>query len=93
MPRLSLWALQTGEPGSESGTELAIEAANAGHQTYLAGNSTGQMPKVAKLFDGWLFWFLATRVFSLDNPIGRKIRPQAQTHGGPLIRLTAKDTP
>jgi putative flavoprotein involved in K+ transport len=74
-----------------SGTELAIEAANAGHQTYLAGNSTGQMPKVAKLFDGWLFWFLATRVFSLDNPIGRKIRPQAQRHGGPLIRLTAKD--
>ena len=74
-----------------SGTELAIEAANAGHQTYLAGKSTGQMPQVARLFDGWLFWFLATRVFSLDNPIGRKIRPRAQTHGGPLIRLTAKD--
>jgi putative flavoprotein involved in K+ transport len=74
-----------------SGTELAIEAANAGHQTYLAGKSPRQMPKVAKLFDGWLFWFLVTRVLSLHNPIGRKIRPQAQTHGGPLIRLTAKD--
>jgi putative flavoprotein involved in K+ transport len=74
-----------------SGSEIAIEVAQAGHPTQLAGKSTGQLPKMAHAFNGLFFWFLANTIFSIDTPIGRKMRPQAQAHGGPLIRLTRKD--
>lgn len=74
-----------------SGTEIAIELAEAGHQTLLAGNSTGHIPRVARTFNGLFFWFLANKIFSIDTPIGRKMRPQAQARGGPLISLTFKD--
>jgi putative flavoprotein involved in K+ transport len=74
-----------------SGAEIAIELAKAGHATQLAGKSTGQIPKVAQSFNGLFFWFLANKIFSIDTRIGRKVRPQAQAHGGPLIRLTFKD--
>lgn len=74
-----------------SGAEIAIQLAKAGHATQLAGKSTGQMPKLAQSFNGLFFWFLATRIFSIATPLGRKVSPQAQAHGGPLIRLTSKD--
>lgn len=74
-----------------SGAEIAIELAEAGHQTLLAGNSTGHIPRVARAFNGLFFWFLANKIFSIDTPIGRKMRPQAQARGGPLISLTFKD--
>lgn len=74
-----------------SGAEIAIEVAHAGHPTQLAGNSTGQIPKIAQSFNGLFFWYLANKIFSIDTRIGRKVRPQAQAHGGPLIRLSFKD--
>jgi len=74
-----------------SGAEIAIELAHAGHPTQLAGNSTGQIPKIAQSFNGLFFWYLANKIFSIDTRIGRKVRPQAQAHGGPLIRLSFKD--
>ncbi len=74
-----------------SGAEIAIELAKAGHPTQLAGKSTGQIPKAAQSFNGLFFWYLANKIFSIDTRIGRKVRPKAQAHGGPLIRLTFKD--
>lgn len=71
-----------------SGAEIAIEAAQAGHRTFLAGRATGQVPPAAYAFDGRIFWFWANRVLSVSTPIGRKARPHIVAHGGPLIRLT-----
>jgi putative flavoprotein involved in K+ transport len=74
-----------------SGAEIAIELAKAGHPTSLAGRSTGHIPAAAYAFNGLFFWFLANKILSVDTPIGRRARPKAQSHGGPLIRLTLKD--
>lgn len=74
-----------------SGAEIAIELARAGHSTSLAGRSTGQIPAAAYAFNGLFFWFLANKILSVDTPMGRRARPRVQSHGGPLIRLTVKD--
>lgn len=74
-----------------SGAEIAIELAQAGHPTRLAGKSTGHIPAAAYAFNGLFFWFLANKILSVDTPIGRRARPRAQSHGGPLIRLTVKE--
>jgi putative flavoprotein involved in K+ transport len=74
-----------------SGVELAIELARAGHPTQLAGNSTGHIPSLAYAFNGVVFWFLANKILSIDTPIGRRLKPKALAHGGPLIRRTLKD--
>jgi putative flavoprotein involved in K+ transport len=58
-----------------SGAELAIELAQAGHATQLAGKSTGQMPKVAQSFNGLFFWFLANKVFSIDPVAPTRLPP------------------
>ena len=71
-----------------SGAEIAIEAAQAGHATFLAGRATGQVPPAAYALNGRIFWFVANRVLSVNTPIGRKARPQVLAHGGPLIRLS-----
>ncbi|TFC93250.1 NAD(P)/FAD-dependent oxidoreductase [Cryobacterium sp. TMT3-29-2] len=73
-----------------SGVELALELARAGHPTQLAGNSTGHIPSAAYAFNGMLFWFLANRVLSIDTPVGRRLAPKSVAHGGPLIRRTLK---
>jgi putative flavoprotein involved in K+ transport len=74
-----------------SGAEIAIELAKAGHPTSLAGRSTGHIPAAAYAFNGLFFWFLANKILSVDTPIGRRARPKAQSHGGPLIQLTLKE--
>jgi putative flavoprotein involved in K+ transport len=74
-----------------SGAEIAMEAARAGHTTWLAGRDTGHIPAAAYIWNGRLFWFLANRVLSVATPVGRKVRPKALSHGGPLIRLTMEE--
>ncbi len=74
-----------------SGAEIATELAKAGHPTSLAGRSTGHIPAAAYAFNGLFFWFLANKILSVDTPIGRRARPKAQSHGGPLIQLTLKE--
>ena len=74
-----------------SGVEVAIEAAQAGHRTTLAGRSTGAVPPVFYSFGGKLFWFYANHVASVKTPIGRKMKPLVLTHGAPLIRLKMSD--
>jgi putative flavoprotein involved in K+ transport len=74
-----------------SGVEIAIEAAQAGHRTVLAGRGTGEIPPFVYSFDGRVFWFYAKRIASIDTPIGRGMRPLVLSQGAPLIRLKMKD--
>jgi putative flavoprotein involved in K+ transport len=70
-----------------SGTEIATEAAAAGHRTSLAGRGTGRIPPIAYALGGRPFWFFANRVVSVATPVGRRARPRILGSGGPLIRL------
>ena len=70
-----------------SGVEIAVEAAEAGHRTILAGRATGEVPGALYAFGGRIFWFYANRVATVRTPIGRKMRPLILHHGAPLIRL------
>lgn len=80
---------------SNSGGEIAHSAASAGHETWLSGRDTGQMPfdingRVARMVDP-IVWPLVHHVLTVRTPIGRKARPEIQLHGGPLERIRKKD--
>lgn len=62
-----------------SGAEIAIDLA-AHHQTWLSGRDPGQEPSWGRpgslgdrVLKG-LMWFMATRVMTVTNPLGRKFR-------------------
>lgn len=74
-----------------SGVEIAVEAAEAGHRTVLAGRATGEVPGALYAFGGRIFWFYANRVATVQTPVGRKMRPLILHHGAPLIRLKMAD--
>jgi len=75
-----------------SGAEIAIEVARE-HQTWVAGRDTGHVPfqvngLVARLgLLRFLFRFVFHRVLTVGTPIGRRLRRQVVTQGGPLIRV------
>jgi putative flavoprotein involved in K+ transport len=74
-----------------TGAELALEAAAAGHHVLLSGRDVGQVPRVMRLANGRLFWFLATRVFTVGTRIGRKIQAALRAgHSSPLVRIRSK---
>jgi putative flavoprotein involved in K+ transport len=62
-----------------SGAEIAIDLASH-HQTWLSGRDPGQEPSLGRqgsLGDRLLkalMWFMATRVMTVINPVGRKFR-------------------
>ncbi|HEY8641624.1 MAG TPA: FAD-dependent oxidoreductase [Candidatus Dormibacteraeota bacterium] len=74
-----------------SGVEIAIESAQAGHRTTLAGGGTGAVPSVFYAFNGRFFWFYANKVASVRTPLGRRMKPLVLKHGAPLIRLKMRD--
>jgi putative flavoprotein involved in K+ transport len=74
-----------------SGVEIAIEAAQAGHRTVLAGRGTGAIPPIIHAFNGKLFWFYANRIASVRTPMGRRLKPLVLAHGAPLVRLKMAD--
>ena len=75
-----------------TGAELALEATAAGHRVWLAGRSVGQVPRLLRWANGRPFWFLATRIFTVRTPIGRKIRAHMRAgHSGPLVRIRSKE--
>ncbi len=79
---------------SHSGADIAIETAPE-HHTILCGHANGQLPvplesrRARVAFP--VLWFLARHVLTLRTPIGRKLRPEIRTHGGPLLRVQADD--
>lgn len=74
-----------------SGVEIALEAAEAGHATALAGRATGAVPPIAYAFGGRIFWWQVKHLLTLRTPIGRRIRAQGLEHGAPLVRLKMSD--
>ncbi|MBK1786135.1 flavin-containing monooxygenase [Prauserella cavernicola] len=80
---------------SHSGGDIAYELARAGHPVVLSGHINGELPfninrKPAYAIAPVLF-FLAKHVLTLRTPIGRKLREEIRSHGGPLIRVKRAD--
>ena len=79
---------------ANSGAEIALEAAET-HRTWLSGRHPGNEPaRPDSRLDHVLtpaFWFFISRVASVTNPIGRRMRPQMLTTTLPLGRVRPKD--
>ncbi|HZD97670.1 MAG TPA: FAD-dependent oxidoreductase [Micromonosporaceae bacterium] len=74
----------------QSGADLALEAANAGHDTWLSGKPSAEVPfeigsRRAKIILPVL-WFVANHVLTLKTPIGRRLQPKIRKMAAPLIR-------
>jgi putative flavoprotein involved in K+ transport len=79
----------------QSGADLALEVKRAGHETWLSGTITREIPlefgsRKARAALPVLF-FLAQHVFTLRTPIGRKMQPVIRAGGAPLIRVKSRD--
>ncbi len=80
-----------------SGAEIALEAARAGYPTWLSGRNVGHIPFRINGLPARLFLVrlvlrgLFHRVLTVKTPMGRRMRPKALTHGGPLIRVKPQD--
>ena len=80
---------------ANSGTDIALESAAAGHPTWLAGRHPGQLPvnidrRSAQVLTP-AFMFLHRHVMTLDTPIGRRMARQLRGHGVNLIRNKLAD--
>ncbi len=79
---------------AHSGSDIAFEL-SPDHETILIGRDTGQIPVPLASRRMRLAWpvmkFMATRVLTVDTPLGRKMRPEIRAHGGPLIRYKTPD--
>jgi putative flavoprotein involved in K+ transport len=80
---------------AHSGGDVAFEVASAGYPTVLSGRDTGQIPFPIDSRRARMAWpvmrFLATRLLTANTPIGRKMRPEIRSHGGPLLRVKRAD--
>jgi putative flavoprotein involved in K+ transport len=79
-----------------SGSEIAMETARAGRETWLAGRDVGHVPfrvegTLGRLLVPVIFRVVFHRLLTVDTPIGRKARPKAVAQGGPLIRVKPGD--
>jgi putative flavoprotein involved in K+ transport len=80
-----------------SGAELAAEFVRSGHETWISGRESGEVPfridgRAARLFlRQVLFRVVFHRILTTNTPIGRKARPRVLSHAAPLIRIKSKD--
>ncbi len=76
---------------SQSGADLALECAQTGHETWLSGTITGEVPIDITSFKGRLaapvLWFLASHVLTERTKRGRALKPKIRTTGTPLVRV------
>lgn len=79
---------------AHSGADVAMDVA-CDHETVLCGRDTGQVPFNIEGRAGRALWhvlsFLARRVLTIRTPIGRKVRSEIRSHGGPLLRYKRAD--
>jgi putative flavoprotein involved in K+ transport len=80
---------------AQSGADIALEIAQAGHQTWVSGRA---MPEVPVPFGSRrmrralpVLWFLAHHVLTTRTPIGRRMQPQIRWGGTPLLRYKRAD--
>jgi len=80
---------------SQSGADLALEAATAGHQTWLSGPVKGEIPVPLESRRSRMvvpvLWFIANHVLTLSTPIGRRAQGQIRKGGTPLVRVRRED--
>jgi len=82
---------------ANSGAEIAIETASAGHPTWISGRDPGQVPFpiekwwAKRLIMPFLFRVVFHRILTVDTPIGRKARAKMLSAGGPRIRQRRTD--
>jgi putative flavoprotein involved in K+ transport len=78
-----------------SGAEIALEAVQSGHPTWLAGRHPGQLPFRIESTPGRrlvpIVMFAFRRVMTLDTPMGRKLHAARFHHGKPLVRTKVSD--
>ena len=80
---------------SHSGADIAVDVAKT-HRTHVSGKAAGEFPiKVTDTRRSLIGWFivrfLATRVFTLRTPIGRRMAPHVRQGGAPLLRVRSRD--
>jgi putative flavoprotein involved in K+ transport len=79
-----------------SASELAMELSKT-YKVYMSGRDTGVIPfrigtKIAKFFFlPLVLKVIFHRILTINTPIGRKVRANLLTIGGPLIRVKPKD--
>jgi putative flavoprotein involved in K+ transport len=79
----------------QSGADVALELAGAGHEVWLSGKVNGEPPvtpgtrRSRLMFP--ILWFVANHVLTTRTPIGRKLQPVIRTHGTPLLRVKRAD--
>jgi putative flavoprotein involved in K+ transport len=80
---------------AQSGADIALEIARAGHEAWLSGRA---VPEVPVPFGSWrmrralpVLWFLANHVLTTRTPIGRRMQPEIRKGGTPLIRYKRAD--
>jgi putative flavoprotein involved in K+ transport len=80
-----------------SGADLALEAARAGHKVWLAGGDVGEVPFRPDSFVGrnimgpLVLGFVFHHVLTVNTPMGRKAQPGARNRAVPLIRVKRRD--
>jgi putative flavoprotein involved in K+ transport len=79
---------------ANSGAEIALEL-SATHPVRLSGRHPGSEPaRAGSRFDRLttpLIWFAFSRVLSVGNPVGRRLRPRLLTAAAPLARVRRRD--
>jgi putative flavoprotein involved in K+ transport len=79
---------------SHSGADVAYELA-AEHDTILSGPDRGQIPVRVDTRRGRMGFrvlaFAGKHIFTMDTPLGRKMRPHIRHEGAPLLRYRRKD--
>jgi putative flavoprotein involved in K+ transport len=78
-----------------SGAEIALESANSGHRTVIAGRHPGQVPfdidsPMAKVAVP-IVMFVFRHVLTLRTPVGRAARARQRGHGVNLVRRKLED--
>lgn len=76
-----------------SGTEIALEVAQAGYRVWLSGPDVGHLPGdfLGRFLGGRPFWWLIDRVLSVNTPVGRKMKSQILSSGAPVERVSEED--
>jgi putative flavoprotein involved in K+ transport len=79
---------------SHSGADVAMDVARE-HETVLCGRDTGQVPFDIEGRRGRAVWrvmsVVARRILTTRTPIGRRMRADVRSHGGPLLRYKRAD--
>lgn len=79
----------------QSGADVALEAARAGHETWISGRPPGEIPvDIESRKARWglrVLFFVWTHVLTMKTPFGRRIRSEIRTGGAPLVRVKMKD--